>query len=419
LAGEAGSLLKIEEEIRSAIEDARRQWQTLRQRPEFFDSADLAKLDKRAGVQQELPAEERALIAADLRLLTSEDFWKRIEERIYAALRDYAEQAENGGGFQRRLFAEDAARGFAFIDVCRKRYDVALMNPPFGDGSILAREYLKAAYAEEKDELYACFVNRCVAKLCVSGKVGIISSRSGLFLPRLAKWRKSLLSSTSFGPMVDLGNGVLDSALVETAAYVLNGQRGTNDRDEIFMQVLGSAERERELQQLLAAASHGQLVAGLYALPPAIFTKIPLTPFAYWVDSALLDLFRSNVCLEHVSQKVRIGFMTADDFRFLRLFWETSSNEKNGWYAFSKGGGYSPFYDDLHLVVYWDGGRIYWSVNNGGKATPPSNVWMLETTVNEHFKRPGISFTRRSTSGFAPQPLPQNALFSDMSPTVM
>jgi hypothetical protein len=122
--------------------------------------------------------------------------------------------------------------------------------------------------------------------------------------------------------------------------------------------------------------------------------------------------------LEHVSQEVRIGFMTADDFRFLRLFWETSSNEKNDWYAFSKGGGYSPFYDDLHLVVYWDGGRIYWSVNNGGKATPPSNVWMLETTVNEHFKRPGISFTRRSTSGFAPQPLPENALFSDMSPTV-
>ena len=56
-----------------------------------------------------------------------------MEERIYDALRDYAEQAENGGGFQRRLFADDAARGFAFIDVCRKRYDVALMNPPFGE----------------------------------------------------------------------------------------------------------------------------------------------------------------------------------------------------------------------------------------------------------------------------------------------
>ena len=41
-------------------------------------------------------------------------------------------QATNGKGLQRQFFADDAARGFAFIDVCRKRYDVVLMNPPFG-----------------------------------------------------------------------------------------------------------------------------------------------------------------------------------------------------------------------------------------------------------------------------------------------
>ena len=62
--------------------------------------------------------------------LTS-DFWNTAEERIYAALRDYAESAE-AGDYQRRLFAEDAAHGFAFIDLCRKRYDAVVMNPPFG-----------------------------------------------------------------------------------------------------------------------------------------------------------------------------------------------------------------------------------------------------------------------------------------------
>jgi hypothetical protein len=51
---------------------------------------------------------------------------------IYVALRAYTEQAESGD-YQRRLFAEDAARGFAFIDLCRKRFDVVLMNPPFGE----------------------------------------------------------------------------------------------------------------------------------------------------------------------------------------------------------------------------------------------------------------------------------------------
>ena len=66
----------------------------------------------------------------------------------HAALRDYAEQAENGGGFQRRLFAEDTVRGFAFIDLCRKRYDVVLMNPPFGDASLRSKPYLDDTYGD-------------------------------------------------------------------------------------------------------------------------------------------------------------------------------------------------------------------------------------------------------------------------------
>ena len=76
------------------------------------------------------PRQERGL---DVTGITDETFWEQAEERIYAALQTYAEQAENGGGYQRRLFADDAARGFAFIDLCRKRFDVALMNPPFGN----------------------------------------------------------------------------------------------------------------------------------------------------------------------------------------------------------------------------------------------------------------------------------------------
>ena len=89
----------------------------------------------------------------DLSGITDEQFWERAEQRIYDALEAYAEQAENGGGFQRRLFADDAAQGFAFIDLCRKRYDVVVMNPPFGDASLLtARNYLRAIIPTAADE---------------------------------------------------------------------------------------------------------------------------------------------------------------------------------------------------------------------------------------------------------------------------
>src|SRR5438093_3748298 len=78
--------------------------------------------------------------------ITDETFWEKAEERIYTALQSYAEQAEQERGYQRRLFADDTARGFAFIDVCRKSYDVLLMNPPFGEATEAMREYIAANF---------------------------------------------------------------------------------------------------------------------------------------------------------------------------------------------------------------------------------------------------------------------------------
>ena len=71
----------------------------------------------------------------DVKGITDEAFWDQAEESILSSLREYSERTENGGAVRRRLFSEDAARGFAFIDLCRKRYDVVLMNPPFGEFS--------------------------------------------------------------------------------------------------------------------------------------------------------------------------------------------------------------------------------------------------------------------------------------------
>jgi hypothetical protein len=121
LAGEAGSLLRIEEEIRTAIADAKRSGNKV----------------PRPNKPRSLPRNpakrwSKARLRLDLSGITDEQFWERAEQRIYDALEAYAGQAENGGGFQRRLFADDAAQGFAFIDLCRKRYDVVVMNPPFG-----------------------------------------------------------------------------------------------------------------------------------------------------------------------------------------------------------------------------------------------------------------------------------------------
>lgn len=211
LAGEAGSLLQIEQEISKDVEEAKLQWLNRPKSEQLLLSSVLEAEPK----QQELP-----LMVAEI---TDEYFWERVEGETYKALNRYAEQAENGNSYQRRLFANDAVRGFALIDLCRKKFDVALMNPPFGAGSTQTKAALERVYPRTKNDVYAAFVERGLQLLGHRGQLGAITSRTGFFLSSFQKWREEiLLKEAKPTVMADLGYGVLDAAMVETAAYCLS-----------------------------------------------------------------------------------------------------------------------------------------------------------------------------------------------------
>jgi hypothetical protein len=208
LAGEAGSLLKIEEEIADTIAEAKKKW---------VEGPKAVQLPLFAIDAKQKDTGPRPLLVAGI---DDASFWDEIEELIYDALKSYGEQT--GGGYQRRLFADDVAQGFAFIDLCRKRYDVALMNPPFGEEVKASKDYIISNYPRTKNDVYAAFVERWLTKLIEGGRLGAITSRTGFFLASFQKWREQILLR-EFQPIVmaDFGNGVLDGAMVETAAYVV------------------------------------------------------------------------------------------------------------------------------------------------------------------------------------------------------
>jgi hypothetical protein len=149
--------------------------------------------------------------------------WVDAEAALLEALRQYAERPGTEA-YARRLFSEDTARGLAFIDLSRTKFDVVLMNPPFGASSVKARDYIKKTWPRTKNDLYAAFVERGLTLLVPRGKLGAITSRTGFFLTSFRKWREEiLLKEAEPIVMADLGYGVLD-AMVETAAYCLEAQ---------------------------------------------------------------------------------------------------------------------------------------------------------------------------------------------------
>jgi hypothetical protein len=200
LAGDAGTLLRVERAVGDAVATARR---AIGGMPRQMSLGNWQK-------QQALVSEAQV--------------WGEAEARIEAALREYATGATDAAGLRRRMFRHDTVQGLAFIEVCQKKYDVVLMNPPFGAASLRAKKWQAGAYPRSKNDLLACFVERGVEMLVTKGKLGAITSRTAFFLSSYETWRKEVVLGMA-RPTVfaDLGAGVLDGAMVETAAFALEG----------------------------------------------------------------------------------------------------------------------------------------------------------------------------------------------------
>ena len=318
LAGEAGSLLKIEEEIRTAIDSARKDW--LKQQDDL--------LTRKDGSQEE--------------------FFQTAEQQVIDALRAYAEQAD-ADSYQRRLFADDAARGFAFIDLCRKRYDAVVMNPPFGDFSAQSKPYLTSCFGSAKFDIYACFISRCIEALTSSGYVGALTSRIGLLLYRSREWRIECCASgqSRLGVMADLGYGVLDNAAVQVAAYTIRKCAGVTESHFINLRNYKPDCHDKKLLSKVLNPDED-----VYLHKVEKLSTIPGSPFAYWIAEGQLDsLSNSESLSDHCG--IKQGIATGDNERFLRLFWETRPYSHTEWPFYNKGGEVLKYYFSNHLRASW------------------------------------------------------------------
>ncbi len=206
LAGELGTLLRVEDGIATELKRAREQFVKQQQTTGYLPGMEPV---RRQG-------------QTDLSGIDDAQFFHEAEARIVEGLRRFAESAIGGAGVRRRLFAGDAAQGIALTDLLQTRFDVVLMNPPFGAASLAAKKEFEKGYPRTKNDIYAAFVERGIQLLHKHGMLGAITSRTGFFLSSFQRWREEILL-TEAPPVVfaDLGYGVLDSAMVEVAAYCL------------------------------------------------------------------------------------------------------------------------------------------------------------------------------------------------------
>jgi hypothetical protein len=389
LAGEAGSLLKIEEEIRDAVAEAKRQWLAgpVSIQRSLFDE------DQPAARQQRF----------DFSGISDAQFFEQVEVKVVETLRNYAEKAHNGPRLQRRLFADDAVRGFAFVDLCHKRFDVSLMNPPFGWGVPDLRSYEEDQYPNSKNDLYCMFVERALTRSQRGGVVGCLTSRTAFFLPSMRLWREHVLlgGNCIVQIMADLGFGVLDNAFVETAATVIS----TNKTP--FGQMLCFRVNESDNKRL--SLRHDVQQTRAFPLTESAIRVLPGAPFTYWISGKIRKLFRTCSGLGQSGVTVAVGLATSDNERFLRLRWEVPVPSKR-WVPYPKGGDFAKHYQDIFLMVDWDeNGRAI-------KEQVAERYGSASRFVqNTHlYGKAGLTYPRVSVKGFSVRIMPKGCIFSDV-----
>ena len=125
-----------------------------------------------------------------------------------------------------RLFAEDTARGLKLMQLLSRRYDIAVMNPPYGAFVPRVSGFVEAAYPLTSNNIYAAFIDRACQLTEPEGYVGALVSSTFANLKSFEKLRTEiLLKRNPLILMLDLGSGILDGATVSPAAIVIRGGR--------------------------------------------------------------------------------------------------------------------------------------------------------------------------------------------------
>ena len=270
--------------------------------------------------------------------------------------------------------------GVKVILALTEHYHALVMNPPYMGGgkmnSVLSK-YVKDNYEEGKADLFSVFMQMGMERLVDGGKMAQINMQSWMFLSSFEKLRTQFLKDYNIDSMLHLGPRTFDELsgeVVQNTAFVLSRHEPAEQGGVYYRLVDGKNCVDKERLFLEAKQGDGKVIINskLYTINyPNVeqknFEKIPGAPIGYWVSPKIQEIFTSNLALSAVASPC-VGLQTADNARFLRLWFEPSysrigfgcenaalaARSQKKWFPTTKGGTFRRWFGNMYYVVNWE-----------------------------------------------------------------
>ena len=283
--------------------------------------------------------------------------------------------------------------GFRLIIALTENYHALVMNPPYmGGGNMngVLSKYVKDNYKNGKADLATVFVEMMGQRTSANGSYAFIIPPSWMFLSTFEGLRKNIIENQSIGSLLHLSRGVFGADFGASSAVIKNTSNanacGTYFRlVERTFQEFEQSHLRMLFEQTLAnhdfKYNFKEYTKDVTELPysedgnriyyPNVeqmnFEKIPGAPIGYWVSPKIQEIFTSNLALSAVCSPTQ-GLATADNARFLRLWFEPSysrigfgcenaalaARSQKKWFPTTKGGTFRRWFGNMYYVVNWE-----------------------------------------------------------------
>ena len=310
------------------------------------------------------------------------------------------------------------------------QYTAVVANPPYLGSkhhSPLLKKFLGKGYTAHKADLITCFMTRGRTLVQDAGAWGMLTLNNWMFLSSFENSRKQLLNENTISTFTMLGRGICGVAMDFCVFTCINTP--PSERTEIqFIHLADRAETPSDEMRTgrFFDALKGKNRDRVYQKRVDDLEAIPGSPIVYWLPDALLDAFRNGTPLGEIASP-RQGLATADNDRFLRLWWEVGQansylhakdkqdaiDSGKKWFPHNKGGSFRKWYGNQDYVVNWenDGEEIINFVDEAGEQrSRPQNT--------EFYFKPCISWSDVSSGTIAFRAYPEGYVFDAAGPSI-
>lgn len=307
------------------------------------------------------------------------------------------------------LFGDEQNELKGLYRLLGQRYDVVVTNPPYISSSRMegsVKQYVLKHYAVAKSDLFAAFIIRCLELTKPGGYTGYMTPFVWMFISSYEKLRESLINEFFINNLVQLEYSGFDGATVPICSFTLRNER-TEKQKGNYIRLSDFKGSKVQGPKTLEAIQNPDC-GWFYRANQKDFLKIPGSPIGYWLNEDILKCFLLPDSIESISAP-RQGLITANNDRFVRLWFEVSQDKLNlKWFPFNKGGEIRKWYgNQIHLVNWENNGQelLNFTDSKGKLKSRPQNI--------QYYFRPCISWSKIGSSDFTVRYYEESFIFSD------